>query len=164
MKCRVLSQHKTDLYRKRKVNEMSKVTVAAMLGVCELKLHFGEEKMKKAAKEIERGYESLTEKYVTFEDLKECLAETDGVVIPFSFDPQKSETLDDQIRIAEYTQKAFACAVLCTVLCDKFLFGQKKAQQAVKQLCDMFDEFYKSKNTLSQYLKELYIKYYIQVS
>lgn len=163
MKCRVpTNQHQLDKARCEAVHELSPVTILAILLVCETKLHFGFEKMRKAADRVNNRYDDLSQKYITFDDLKECLQD-EGIEIPFSMDYQPCNTLDDARRIAEYTQKAFATAVFSSVLVDKFLFGSVKSQQAVKWVCDAFDQL-KDDRKAYRALQERYINdYQIQV-
>lgn len=152
MKVRVPNQHRLDKIRQEICNDLSVVSVASMLMVCDKKLHFGYEKMRKAAKAICYLFDSINGGYVDFYDLQECLQEADGVTIPFDMKTkQQCNTIDDAQRIAEYTQKAFSCAVLCTVLCDKFWIQSTKANQSVKQVCAIFDELKNDATAVTEY-------------
>ena len=162
MRCRVPTQRQLDKARQEAVYELSPVVILSILYVCENKLHFGFEKMRKVADRVNNRYDDITQKYVSFEDLKDCLKD-DGIEIPFSLDYQPCHTLDNARRIAEYTQKAFATAVFSSVLVDKFLFGAVKSQQAVKWLCDTFDKLKENRREISE-LQERYLNDYgIQV-
>lgn len=163
MKCRVPTQRQLYKARQEAVYELSPVVILSILYVCENKLHFGFEKMRKVADRVNNRYDDITQKYVSFEDLKECLKD-DGIEIPFSLDAQPCHTLDDARRIAEYTQKAFATVVFSSVLVDKFLFGSVKSQQAVKWLCDTFDRLKDDPKTYRALRDRYYNEYQIQVS
>ena len=164
MKCRVKSERQLQKERDKACKSMSPITVAALLSVADFKLHFGYEKMQKFAKAIMDSYDSISQKYVTFEDLKECLETDDDVKIPFSMDYQKCETVDDAISIAAYTQKAFGSAVISTVLCDKFWFKSKKVEQCVKWFCDSFDLYLNDRKALNEVNHDLFVKYDIIVT
>lgn len=164
MKCRVRTQRQLDRVRSQSVKELSPVSIVAMLTVCIDKLHFGREKVRKAASEIDYSFDSITKDYVAFKDLKEDLLEQ-GVDIPFDFDHfQPCFTIDDAEKNTFYVEKAFACAVFCTVLMDKFLFGSVKTQQAVKQLCVLCDELKNDRNRLKDLEKMLLDKFEICIN
>lgn len=165
MKCRVRSQKQLDKLRSDAVHRYSPISITAMLTVCESKLHFGNEKIRKAAKEISNSYDSISKHYISFEDLKECLHDYDGVQVPFDFEHKQSyDTIDDAEALAAYAQKAFACAVLCTVLCDKFGFRTVKAQQAVNQVCDTFDHLKDNRRALNEQKTYFLKKYGVLIS
>ena len=165
MKCRVINQRQADKLRGEKIRELSPVAITAMLTVCEEKLHFGPEKLCKAAREICYSYDSIAKDYISFDELKESLEESDGVTIPYDFDHFfKYDTKEDVTAAAVYAQKAFACAVLCTELCDKFRFGAKKAQQAADQVCRVFDELHQNRAYYTQKVQKFYNEYRFDIS
>jgi hypothetical protein len=130
-----------------------------MLFVGETKLQFGYEKMRKLAECVGERYDDISQKYVTLEDLIECLKDTDHVSLDYKIEYRPTHTLDDAIRNAEYTQKAFATAVFASVLCDKFWFKDKKAQQSVKWLEQTFDKL-KDRPRAIRALQEIYFTDY----
>lgn len=62
------------------------------------------------------------------------------------------------------TQKAFATTVFASVLCDKFWFTAEQAQQAVKQLCNVFDKMKDSPKTIRTLQERYYSDYEVMVS
>lgn len=163
MKCRIAAANKLKKARQEACFALSPVAILSMLYVGEFKLHFGREKLRKLALKVSDRYDDLSQKYISFDDLKECLREVDGVEIPFSMDFQACNTLDDAKKIAEYTQKAFATSVFASVLVDKFGFHSVKAQQAVKQLCDVFDKMKDSPKTIRTLQERYYEEYEVKV-
>lgn len=164
MKCRVMNERKLAKKLEEADKSLSAVSIASMLMVCEVKHRFGYDKMRKAAQQISYSFDSINCDYIDFDGLKEALEENDGVILPFDLKTyQACHTADDAQRIAEYTQKAFACAVLCTMLCDKFGFKQKKAQLAIKQFCSLFDELKRNRAFMKEYETHLLQKYSISL-
>lgn len=162
MKCRIASSRKLEKERAKTVNKSSPVAVASMLMVCEKRLRFGYLKMRWAVRYISDQFDLVNQGYMNYEDYVESLRDYYGVNVDYDLKtPKTCNTLDDAQRIATYTQKAFATAILCTVLCEKFGFGRVKTQQAVKQFCTIFDEMKQDKNALTEYEKHLHDVYQI---
>lgn len=162
MKCRIATRRQLDKEREKTVHETSAVSVASMLMVCEKRLHFGYEKMRWAARYISDQFDLVNEDYMNLDDYIESLRDYYGVEIPFDVHTKQTcITLDDAQNIAFFMQKAFATVILCTVLCEKFGFGSKKTQQAVKQFCTIFDEMKRDRKALTEYEKHLYDVYQI---
>lgn len=164
MKCRVANKKQLDKVRRETVYALSPVAILSILWVCESRFHFGYDKMQKAADKISARYDDISQGYVSFEDLKECLKDVDGVDIPFDMKCQPYNTIDDARRIAEYTQKAFATAVFCSVLCDKFDFHSVKATQAIKQFCTVFDELKYNDDAIRKLQERYFTDYQIRVT
>ena len=111
MKCRIRTQRQLDRIRRQSIYNLSPVSIVAMLTLCIDKLHFGVEKVRKAATEINYSFDSINKDYVAFKDLKEDLFEQ-GVDIPFDFDHYSPcYTVEDAEKNALYAEEAFACAV-----------------------------------------------------
>ena len=163
MKCRVATQKQIRKFNKEYVYHLSPITILAILWTSESKLKFGYEKMRKMADRVNYRYDDIAQGYISFDDLKECLKEDDGVDVPFSLDKQECHTLDDARRIAEYTQKAFATVVFASVLCDKFHFGSVKTQQSIKWLCEVFDEIKGNREAIKRLQERYYTDFLIQV-
>ena len=162
MKCRIATRRQLDKEREKTVHETSAVSVASMLMVCEKRLHFGRDKMRWATRFISDQFDLVNQDYMKYEDFVEGLKDFIDVDIPFDLQTaQRCVTLDDAQNIAYYTQKAFATAILCTVLCEKFGFGRVKTQQAVKQFCTIFDEMKRNKKALTEYERHLHDVYQI---
>ena len=164
MKCRVATQRQIRKKCDEETWKLSPVAILSMLYVGEVKLRFGYEKMRKLASCVSYRYDDISKKYVTLEDLIECLKRTDDVCINYEIKYRPTYTLDDATRNAEYTQKAFATTVFASVLCDKFLFKKTKAQQAVKWLEQTFDKLKDRPRAIKALQERYFTDYEVMVS
>lgn len=163
MKCRIADSKTLRKKCSEAVFALSPVSVLSILFVGETKLQFGYDKLRKLADKVNDRYDDISSGYLTFDDLKECLISDNGVEIPYEIKYRPTHTIDDAIRNAEYTQKAFATAVFASVLCDKFLFGKVKTQQAVKWLEKTFDTLKDRPQIVKELQRRYFCDYEVQV-
>ena len=165
MKCRVASEKQVQKYLRNYVYSLSPVSIISIMYVCENKLHFGFEKMRKVADRVNNRYDDISKGYLKFDELKECLSEDDGIEIAYDLNFRRpAHTYDEARKNAEYTQKAFATAVFASVLCDKFLFHQTKVYQSIKWLETTFDRLKDRPSELKELLRKYEDQYKVKIT
>lgn len=164
MKCRIANQRQIRKQCDETVRALSPVAILSMLFVGETDLKFDYESLRKLAEKVNDRYDDISQGYVSLDDLIECLGDVDGVNIPYRIKYRETHTLDDAVRNAEYTQKAFATTVFASVLCDKFWFTAEQAQSAVHSLESAFDVLKDRPGAIKALQERYYTDYEVMVS